>query len=272
LLGACCSAQWSHDPISLVGPPEWGQVNAKYATCGTTQNSVGEHQSPIDIVSADAVPYALPPIELDFQSLKPEKAEHDDSKGIEIKNTGHSIEIPYPPGSYLRLLEIGRSATQKGRRMDAYNLIQVDFHAPSEHTLNGKHYDLELQFLNRNTAGELAIVSVLLEKSEKSATAIDEIILAAPVESGKQKAVPESFDIRGALPKNLSYFTYIGSLTAPPCNEGVRWMVLKQTMFISANSLNRLHKTISTFDGYHGFADNNRPTQPLNDRKVLATP
>ena len=130
----CCCAQWNHDPGSPIGQLAWGQVASTFATCGTKDSSVGQHQSPVDIQTAATLQGARVPIRLNYAPLTPENG------GIEIENTGHVVEGPYPPGSFLRL---SKSTQFEGDQdaintLDSYQLLQFHFHAPSEHTLDGK--------------------------------------------------------------------------------------------------------------------------------------
>jgi carbonic anhydrase len=182
------------------------------------------------------------------------------------------VEVPYPSGSFLRLLHFSRFEDYKGAAdtLDSYQLLQFHFHAPSEHTVNGKPYDLELHLVHRNTAGELAVLGVLMSKSSKPGP-FDDFILKAPTASNTTNAISGTYNIRALLPRDFSLYAYTGSLTTPPCSEGVHWLVLKQPVGVSAAAVDYMHKIIGLFSGYQGFSDNNRQVQPLNDRKVLST-
>jgi carbonic anhydrase len=197
-------------------------------------------------VTATTVPAALPA--LVFQYL---------NTPFIVDNTGHVVEVPYAPGSVLR---VGQ---------DNYQLLQFHFHAPSEHTVNGNSAAAELHLVHRNNLLDLAVVSVLLRVGAPVNPVVDSILRNAPLGEG-------SVDLGGLLnaksvlpPRQGNYYTYSGSLTTPPCSEGVRWFVLKDPVFVSQAAIDNLHVIISQFPSYGGYPDNNRPVRPLNGRAVL---
>jgi carbonic anhydrase len=147
--------------------------------------------------------------------------------------------------------------------------LQFHFHAPSEHTVNGQFAAAELHLVHRNNLLDLAVVGVLVNVGSPVNAVIDEILLNASTESGEEVILPGSVNAKDVLPKSENYFTYSGSLTTPPCSEGVRWFVLKAPVFVSQEAIDHLHEVISEFANYGGFADNNRPVRPLNGRVIL---
>jgi carbonic anhydrase len=261
-LGAGCAmgqtSVWSHNPMVQNGPLHWGGVTPSYETCGTaplglpTIVQVGMAQTPVNIVSANAVLAALPQIDFRYNTT-----------AFEVENTGHVVEVVYDAGSSIRL---GRSVT------DIYQLAQFHFHAPSEHTIDGKQYDAELHLVHKNILGQLVVVGVLLSKSDTTPSSIfDEILMTAPVtiETGTREGMV--LNANSLLPQDPDYFTYAGSLTTPPCTEGVRWFVMQTPVQVSPYVIQQLHLLASQFPGYNGFANNNRPVAPLNGRTILST-
>jgi len=246
------SAQvWNHNPDSAIGPDHWGKLTFPFATCGAEVSStfveVGKKQTPVDIVPAAAVAVTLP-----------ELAFHYRSTPFVVENTGHVVEVPYAPGSALR---VGR---------DKYDLLQFHFHAPSEHTVNGQFAAAELHLVHRNALLDLAVVGVLIQVGSPVNHVIDKILRNAPLESGEEVDLEGSVNAKAVLPRHTErYYNYSGSLTTPPCSEGVRWFVLKEPVFVSQEAIEHLHEVISEFDNYGGFADNNRPVRPLNGRVIL---
>jgi len=243
--------EWNHDPASPVGPGAWGTVTFPFATCGSSFEpggfvEVGKKQSPIDI--SGATPALLPP-PLYLYGATP----------FEVENTGHVVEVVYQAGSRL---VIG---------IDTFDLVQFHFHAPSEHAVNGRLADAELHLVHRNALGNLAVVGVLLQVGPRPNALIEQIIGAAPAVEGSNVVTGRTLSARDVLPRNpFSFWTYSGSLTTPPCSEGVKWTVLKEPVQVSAGTIARLHAIIAAFPGYEGYQSNNRPVTPLNGRAILS--
>jgi carbonic anhydrase len=252
------STTWNHSPAATNGPMHWGGVTPAYETCGTsapgtsTIVAVGIAQTPVDIATANAVLAILPDISF-----------HYNTTPFEVENTGHVVEVVYGAGSSIHL---GRSVT------DVYQLVQFHFHAPSEHTIDGKQYDAELHLVHKNVLGQLAVVGVLLSKSSSAPSGIfDDILTTAPMGMGTGSRDGDSLNASSLLPEDPGYFAYAGSLTTPPCSEGVRWFVMQSPVLVSAYVIQQLHLITSQFPGYNGYANNNRPVTPLNGRVILNT-
>jgi len=226
-------------------------VTFPFATCGSVVApggfvEVGTKQSPVDIVGAR--PAALP-LPLTLYGNTP----------FQVENTGHVIEVPYAPGS---TLVIG---------FDTYQLAQFHFHAPAEHAVNGRLADMELHLVHRNALGNLAVVGVLLEVGPRPNPLIEEIFAVAPRVEGVAALQGRTLNARDLLPLNaFSFWTYSGSLTTPPCSEGVMWTVLKNPVNVSQATVDRFRAIIAAFPGYEGFSANNRPVRPLNGRAILS--
>ena len=241
------AAAWNHDlDDSDLGPTAWGEIDESFEQCLT-----GTGQSPVDI--AGTVAADLPPLEFGYTATP-----------LVVENTGHVIEVPMPEDSD-HTLSIGG---------DEYRLVQYHFHAPSEHTLGGEPSDVEAHLVHQNDAGELAVVGVFLDEAAAPSALVDSVLSNAPEEAGEEVEVGEDRSPLELLPVEESataverYHTYPGSLTTPGCGEGVRWIVLKDGLGVSPTATDRLHELISDFPGYDGYDNNNRPTQPLNDRVI----
>jgi carbonic anhydrase len=248
--------EWNHDPESAHGPNSWGTVSFPFATCGSQFEpvppattpvfvEVGKKQTPIDIVTALAFPTALPALITQYVATP-----------LIVENTGHVVEVPVGAGSSIR---IGQ---------DSYELLQFHLHAPSEHAVDGQLAAGELHLVHRNALLDLAVVGVLLQVGTPVNPVIDRILLEAPLEEGEID-LEVLLNPKDVLPQQLNYYTYSGSLTTPPCSEGVRWFVLKDPVFVSQAAIDNFHAIISAFPGYEGFDKNNRPVRPLNGRAVL---
>lgn len=212
------------------GPSHWGALDPRWSAC-----SAGVNQSPVDL--AGFIDAELPPLEI-----------HDRPSGREIVNNGHAIQVNAEPGSTLRV--DGRSFT----------LLQFHFHAPSEHHLHGRSFPLEAHLVHRDAAGELAVVAVLFEAGRPNE--LLDLLLAAPLPPpGRSHALGHALPASGLLPSDRDYFRYNGSLTTPPCSEGVRWLVMKHHLSASPAQIAALATAV-------GFA-NNRPLHPVNARALL---
>ena len=218
---------WTYDGDT--GPERWGSLNAEFATCAT-----GTEQSPIDLGgAASAVTDA---VTFDY---------HDSS--LELVNNGHTVQVSYDAGSTMQV---------EGER---YELEQFHFHGPSEHEVAGREYALEIHFVHQSAAGQLAVVGVFADVGVRHG-ALAPVLDNLPTEVGLPRAV---LDARIAadriLPRNRSAYHYAGSLTTPPCTEGVHWIVLRDALTIDAQQLEQYHAVMHR---------NDRPVQPPNGRTV----
>jgi len=213
------------------GPTEWGELDHAFASC-----QLGKLQSPIDIRGATAAD--LPEIKFDYKPA-----------ALKVIDNGHTIQVNYAPGS---TIDVG------GTR---YELIQFHFHKPSEEKVDGKAHAMVAHLVHKGGDGALAVVAVLLDKGHDNPT-LRAIWTHLPKHKQKEVAVPTAIDAAALLPADRGYYTFDGSLTTPPCSEGVRWFVLKTPMTVAASELTAFARL---------YPMNARPTQPLNGRAVEAT-
>lgn len=227
LVLAAGGPHWDYD--GREGPEHWGKLHKDYAACG-----LGRKQSPIDI--AATVKEKLPAIEFNYQ-LSP----------LRIVNNGHTVQVNFAAGSDIRI------------GADRYTLLQFHVHSPSEELVKGKAYDMVAHFVHKNDAGQLAVVGVLFEKGAENA-ALAPVVARLPKNAGPERAHAEVMvDAARLLPADKGYYTFEGSLTTPPCSEGVRWMVLKTPVTVSTAQLGAIKAIV-----HH----NARPVQPLHGRVV----
>jgi carbonic anhydrase len=210
------------------GPAHWGDLESDFAACKT-----GKEQSPIDIHGAAKAP--LPPIGF-----------HYASGPAQVTNTGHSIQVDLSDG--------GTADLASG----TYKLVQFHFHAPSEEKIDGHPYAMVAHLVHRNDAGQLAVVAVLFKEGKPNPT-LAKVFAIMPAQEGAKVALQGGANATDLLPAVQSYYAYVGSLTTPPCTEGVRWQVLKQPVELSKEQLAAFRKL---------YPMNARPVQPLNGRKV----
>lgn len=221
-------AHWSYSGKS--GPAHWFELSGDFALCKS-----GQSQSPIDIV--DAVDAELPPLSIDYQWQL-----------SQIVHNGHAIQLTAQPGSKIKV-----------RDMDL-ELLQFHFHTPSENHVDGKSFPLELHFVHKNAQGELAVVAVLFESADADNASLAQILAAAPPRKGERPVGELKLREDDLLPRDRSYYLYSGSLTTPPCGEGVRWFVLQSPRGVS-------EKQVKAFARLTG--QNAREPQPLHSRLVL---
>lgn len=222
------ASHWAY--TGAAGPEHWAGLDAANVACGK-----GRNQSPIDLGSF--IEAELGPLGLDYRPA-----------AAGILNNGHAIQVGYAPGSSLMI---------EGR---SFELKQFHFHSPSENTVGGKHFPLEAHLVHQDTHGNLAVVAVMFEEGAKNAF-LETLWTAVPAEAGKEGVLPAGLSASSLLPTDRDYYRFNGSLTTPPCSEGVLWAVLKQPSPVS-------QEQIEQFSAMLGFA-NNRPVQPRNARPVL---
>ncbi len=188
------------------GPETWGQMKPEFAKC-----SSGTRQSPIDI--RDGVKVQLDEVQFDY---KP--------SGFRVIDNGHTVQVNVGAGNGIEVL---------GRR---YELIQFHFHRPSEERINGRQFDMVAHLVHKDMEGKLAVVAVLLDRGSAHPL-VQTIWNNLPLEKGEEVPAKVALDMSVLLPTDRSYFTYMGSLTTPPCSEGVLWMVMKEPVQISADQI-----------------------------------
>ena len=191
------------------GELNWGKLDPAYQAC-----SKGHEQSPIDIHGAH-LNKALQPIEF-----------HYISGSVALVNTGHTVEIQVKPGSYI---------LAGGLR---YDLVQFHFHHPGEVAVKGKLTDMEVHLVHKSADGKFAVIAVRLREDLDTPNAVLATLWPhLPKTAGATDKVTEMVNPGGLLPADRGYWTYMGSLTAPPCTEGVRWFVFEQELSISRGQL-----------------------------------
>ena len=218
---------WSYEGEGA--PANWGTLKPEWQLC-----NVGERQSPIDI--RDGIKVELEPIRFDYRP-----------SNFRIVDNGHTIQVNLGPGNTIAVM---------GRM---YDLVQFHFHRPSEERINGKGFDMVVHLVHKDLDGRLAVVAVLLERGQAHPV-MQTLWNNLPLEKHSDYS-PEgvAIDLNQLLPENRSYYTYMGSLTTPPCSEGVMWMVMKQPAQVSAEQ-------IAIFSRLYPM--NARPVQSIRGRLI----
>lgn len=220
---------WDYDGAN--GPQAWAKLNPEFNLCAQ-----GQRQSPIDIQESSTLQGPAEPLQIRYQP-----------SGAMVLNNGHTIQVDVVGDNTLTV------------RSSVYKLVQLNFHHPSEERVNGKASAMVAHLVHRNADGQLAVLAVLLDPGQAN-TLINKVWTYMPLDSGDRVRMPAGLlDLSELLPQDMRYYQFMGSLTTPPCSEGVLWVVLKQPVQISTEQL-RLFGQLFPF--------NARPVQPLNGRVV----
>lgn len=235
LLAASClshaqgHSHWGYE--GHAGPHHWGELDPSFTAC-----KHGKEQSPINISTAQKAA-ELKPVVFNYKA-----------SAAEIVNNGHTIQVNLADGGSIQLGD------------EAFKLLQFHFHTPSEEQIDGRHFPMVAHLVHQSAAGKLAVVGVLLELGQENA-ALKETFGAMPAKVGEKQALAGHINMAELLPQDRSYYAFKGSLTTPPCSEGVRWQVLKQPVSISVGQF-------AAFKGLYPM--NARPVQPLHGRRVMS--
>jgi len=230
------------------GPENWANIDKANLAC-----TKGKTQSPININLDNAVKVELDPLEFDYRPSQ-----------LAITDNGHTIVVKYGEGSNLLI---------DGRQ---YRLIQFHFHKPSEEAINGERMDMVVHLVHQHHEGGLAVVAVLLStkipaamkkfwwgsEENKGNPLIQTLWNNIPIVKEQTDMPGITINVNQLLPKERGYFTYMGSLTTPPCSEGVRWFVMKNPVLVSEEQVMNFGRI---------YPMNARPLQPKGDRVIKET-
>lgn len=223
---AAGATYWGYE--GKAGPDNWGNLSQEFATC-----KLGQQQAPIDIPTKSVAKVT--------GVIKPA---YKASPG-EIINNGHTIQITLSDAEGANLAGVN------------YKFLQAHFHTPGEEKVDGKSYPFNAHLVHQSADGKLAVIGVFFNEGAENPV-LKEIFAQMPSKEGKV-AIKGKIDPSGLLPKSLAYYSYLGSLTTPPCSEGVTFFILKTPMEMSKAQLEQFKKL---------YPMNARPTFPLNGRKI----
>ncbi|MDH4120963.1 MAG: carbonic anhydrase family protein [Deltaproteobacteria bacterium] len=223
--GGHAGPHWTYEGNN--GPAHWGDLDNAFEAC-----KVGKEQSPIDVPGT--APKSSRKLEIHYQPAP-----------VDLVNNGHTLQMTVAPGSYIVL---------DGTR---YDLVQFHFHTPGENAVAGKTGDMVVHFVHKNAKGALAVIDVRM-----TAGAANPVVTALwkffPKKADEKALDKSTVNPAGMLPGSQTFYSFAGSLTTPPCSEGVTWMVMDQTISVDA-------KDLKTFGQV--FGKNARPLQPMGSRK-----
>ena len=225
-------AHWSYE--GETGPEHWGEIAAEFASC-----SRGKEQSPIN---------------LDVEEVKKDSKQQQIEINyapttVNVVNNGHTIQA--------NLSNENNKIVIDGTE---YKLVQFHFHTPSEHQFDGENLPIEYHLVHKSSDDKLAVLGVMVEEGAKNKTLANIWSNLPKEETEEGIEVKEPVDLTTLLPEDQASFRYNGSLTTPPCSEGVKWTVFEETVQMSADQI----KDFSDI-----FSENNRPVQQLNKRQVI---
>jgi len=226
--GGVSKAHWTYE--GKEGPENWGKLNPEFTAC-----DIGRNQSPINI--EETVHASLKPI----RGIQKFPAK-------DIVNNGHTVQVNFKEGNMLVLDN------------SAYQMKQVHFHAPSENRINDKSFPLEAHFVHADSKGNLTVIGVMF-KEGKANPALANLWTQLPNDIGEPVALKNRVTPLELIPEKRSYYRFSGSLTTPPCSEGVRWIIMKMPMTASKEQIDAFEHAVH----HH----NNRPVQALNGRVIL---
>ncbi len=215
------------------GPRYWSDLSPENRLC-----KEGKNQSPVNLKDKGALgTTGLPGLDIYYRDVP-----------LKVINKGHTVQVNYPLGSYIKL------GTER------YELLQFHFHTPSEHQKDGFNYPMEVHLVHRDGEGNFAVLGVIFQEGETN-PALNILLKNLPKKVGKQEIHRRaSLNPARFLPGNTEFYKYSGSLTTPPCSEGVLWMVFKQPIDASAEQIQQLNDLMG---------NNARPIQPNYSRSLL---
>jgi carbonic anhydrase len=211
------------------GPQAWGALRPEFSLCGK-----GQRQSPIDIQGGLAED--LEPVRFDYQASR-----------FAVVENGHTVQVDVAPGN---AIEVG------GRR---FELQQFHFHRPAEERIDGRAFEMSLHLVHKDAQGRLAVVALLFDRGPPQPV-VQQVWNNLPLERHEPVAARVALDLQALLPADRGYYTYMGSLTTPPCSEGVQWVVMRHPVTLAPEQIDLFARI---------YPMNARPLQATAGRRIL---
>ena len=231
---ANAAPHWTYEKKGPAGPGNWGQLNEQFSQC-----EKGREQSPIDLKGAVT------------KASAPQITWHYNQVAVNVQNNGHTI-VSNMPNDQNHIVIDG----------EKYTLAQFHFHNPSEHKIGGIPSDMEVHFVHKNDKGQLAVIGVMINEKAGSENPFFKPLWATlPREAQAKSETNPSINLAKLMPTHRDYFHYAGSLTTPPCSQGVRWFVMKEPVTMNGSQ-------IELYSGIFG-GSTNRPVQPAFGREII---
>lgn len=238
---------WSY--AGNTGESFWGQLNPAYQLCAT-----GKNQSPVDI--QQAIPQPGHSLEFHYRPLSINTLEYNLALLSHDKtslNRWHNLQINFEPN------HVEYISDQRER----YYLRQLHFHNPSENLLNGKSFPLEMHIVHQSSTGNLAVVGVFIKPGQENSELDKLLHHLPPIKKWRHSVNGLSLNLYKLLPSKRSFYSFSGSLTTPPCSEGVEWLIMAEPIEASTAQITKLKQLIGI--------ENARSTRALNGRKIFYT-
>ena len=220
-------AAWAYEGVA--GPQAWGALKPEFALCAN-----GQRQSPIDIQGGLAVD--LEPVRFDYRASR-----------FGVVDNGHTVQVKLAPGN---AIELG------GRR---FELQQFHFHRPAEERIDGRAFEMSLHLVHKDEQGRLAVVALLIDRGPAQPV-VQQVWNHLPLERHQETAPGVTLDLEQLLPADRRYYTYMGSLTTPPCSEGVQWVVMRHPVTLAPEQIDLFARI---------YPMNARPVQAASGRRIL---
>lgn len=220
-------AHWAYSGSG--GPQAWSTLKPEFSLCAT-----GQRQSPIDIRGGLSVD--LDPVRFDYQASR-----------FAVVDNGHTVQVNLAQGN---AIEVG------GKR---YELLQFHFHRPSEERIDGRQFEMSLHLVHKDDQGRLAVVGLLFDKGPPQPV-LQQVWNNLPLEKGEEMQASSPLDLSELLPSDRRYYTYMGSLTTPPCSEGVKWIVMRQPVTLTKEQIEIFARM---------YPMNARPVQSAAGRRII---
>jgi carbonic anhydrase len=220
-------AAWSYE--GSAGPPAWGALRPEFSLCAK-----GQRQSPIDIQGG--LPVDLEPVRFDYRASR-----------FAVVDNGHTVQVNLAPGN---AIEVG------GRR---FELQQFHFHRPAEERIDGRAFEMSLHLVHKDEQGRLAVVALLFDRGPPQPV-VQQVWNHLPLEKHQETAPRVALDLEALLPADRRYYTYMGSLTTPPCSEVVQWVVMRHPVTLAPEQIDLFSRI---------YPMNARPLQAASGRRIL---
>ena len=224
---AADASHWSYS--GPAGPQTWGGLKPDFALCAN-----GQRQSPIDIHGG--LPVQLEPVQFNYKASR-----------FGVVDNGHTVQANVAGGNFI---EVG------GRR---FELKQFHFHRPSEERIDGRQFEMSLHLVHQDDRGRLAVVALLMDRGSPH-PAVQKVWNSLPLERQEELPARTPLELADLLPDDPSYYTYMGSLTTPPCSEGVQWIVMRHPVSVSSAQIELFARL---------YPMNARPLQQVAGRRIL---
>lgn len=216
---------------------EWDYENTNWAEISDSECR-SNVQSPVNIDTQDVIPAHLADIQYEYKPFQ-----------MKIVDNGHTVQVYGTENNFI---------TVEDKR---FQFKQFHFHNSSEHTIDGKNYPLEMHLVHQEEeTGNLVVLGIFIEEADAPNAFLEKVFAQVPEQKEKEVQTEVTLSLSDFIPPSQDHYTYIGSLTTPPCTVGVDWVIFRERIQASREQITKFAQL---------YANNARPVQPLNNRRVL---